>query len=116
MEGNGEEEEAGKPATPGCPHQEIIALYHELLPMCPRVKIWNETRQGYLRARWRDNEKHQSLDFWRGYFTYASKSKFLTGQVQGRPGMPPFVADLEWLIRPENFAKVLEGKYEREAA
>src|SRR5450830_626348 len=30
--------DAGKPAKPDCPHQEIIALYHEVLPMCPRIR------------------------------------------------------------------------------
>ncbi|MDE3023857.1 MAG: hypothetical protein KGI54_18730, partial [Pseudomonadota bacterium] len=27
-----------------CPHQEIIALYHEVLPMCPRVRDWTPAR------------------------------------------------------------------------
>jgi hypothetical protein len=34
----------------------------------------------------------------------------LTGRCEGRKGRP-FVADLEWIIRPKNFAPILEGKY-----
>jgi hypothetical protein len=110
------EEEEGDKSPAHCPHKKIIALYHEILPLLPRMKSWDETRQGYLQARWKQNPKHQSLDWWREFFTYVAGSKFLTGQSVGKPGMPPFVADLEWLVRPTNFAKVIEGKYHREAA
>lgn len=100
-----------RPATPPCPHQEMISLYHETLPMCPRVREWNKTRGGLLRARWKDKPERQSLDWWREFFGYVAQSRFLTGQAEPREGKPPFVADLEWLLRPSNFAKVIEGKY-----
>jgi hypothetical protein len=94
-----------------CPHENIIALYHETLPMCPRVIIWGKTRRGYLKQRWRDNPKHQTLNWWKDYFHHVKQSSFLTGQVPGREGKPAFLADLEWLVRPNNFIKVIEGKY-----
>ncbi|HEX7115387.1 MAG TPA: hypothetical protein VF193_09655 [Steroidobacter sp.] len=99
--------------TPPCPQEKIIDLYHEILFMCPKVKDWHETRQALLRARWRSHPKRQNLDWWRKFFEYVAKSKFLTGQTEPRNGSPPFIADLEWLLRPSNFAKVIEGKYER---
>lgn len=43
----------------------------------------------------------------REYFTRAAKSEFLTGR-----GKSSFKADFNWLIRPENVAKVLSGKYD----
>ncbi|MFB6311528.1 MAG: hypothetical protein ABEH64_10165 [Salinirussus sp.] len=106
---NGDTSAAGPPP---CPHEEIIALYHEILPMCPPVRRWNDARKGYLRSRWRESPKHQSLDFWRGYFEYVAQSPFLTGKVE-RDDKPPFCADLEWLVRSSNFTKVVEGKYHR---
>lgn len=96
---------------PPCPQKEIIELYHEMLPMCPPVRDWHETRQGMLRARWRAKAKHQSMDFWRDFFAYVAESPFLTGQAEAKGDRPPFVADLEWLVKPTNFAKVIEGKY-----
>lgn len=96
---------------PPCPHQEIISLYHATLPMLPQVREWNDQRQGYMRSRWKD---HPSLDYWQKFFAFVAKSEFLTGRAEGRPGAPPFVADLEWLIRPTNFVKVIEGKYHQE--
>lgn len=119
----GVEAPVGAPAeVPDCPHERIVELYHEVLPTNPRMLEWNETRRGYLRARWKQkalpNGRTQGyttiedgLAFWRRFFEWCAQSKFLTGQSDGRPGKPPFVADLEWLMRPTNFAKVIEGKY-----
>jgi len=100
-----------KAASPSCPHEEIIAAYHETLPTCPRVREWTETRQSLLRSRWRDDPKRQTLEWWRKFFAYVSESDFLCGRTEPRKGSPPFLCDLEWLIRPSNFVKVIEGKY-----
>lgn len=43
----------------------------------------------------------------REYFARVEKSEFLTGK-----GKSSFKADFNWLIRPENVAKVLSGKYD----
>lgn len=94
-----------------CPHQQIISLYHEFLPMCPAVKEWTDARQRNLRARWKSNQDFQTLDWWKGFFQYIGSSKFLTGHVAGQNGKP-FLASLPWIIKPENFAKIREGNYE----
>ena len=48
-----------------CPHEEIIKLYHEILSMCPPVRVWSKTRQVHLRQRWKENPKHQTLAWWK---------------------------------------------------
>lgn len=118
----------GAAATvPDCPHEKLIALYEELLPTCPKVVEWNEERQRIMRARWREQSQsngkrpgytteEEGLVFWRRYFVYAARSPFLTGKSAGRDGGAPFVATLEWLVRPKNFAKVVEGNYHRDVA
>lgn len=98
-------------AIANCPHDEIIALYHNILPANPRVKVWNDTRKGYLRSRWREDESRQDLSWWERFFTYISKSAFLTGRVD-QSQRKPFIADLEWIVKPSNFVKIIEGKYE----
>ncbi len=100
---------------PPCPHLRIIALYHETLPELRQVREWNETRRRLLQRRWTEQPERQDLDWWRDYFGYVRKSRFLMGQTTGRGGRS-FDCDLEWLIRPTNMVKVLEGKYEDEAA
>ncbi len=115
------------PAIPNCPHERLIELYHEMLPTCTCVREWNETRRGYLQARWREKAKPNGttqgyttieggIDWWRKYFAWVSESRFLTGRASGRGDKRPFVADLEWLVRPTNFAGVIEGKYHDAAA
>ena len=117
-----EREPAGK--LPGCNHKGVVELYHKLLPTLPRVEVWNDVRSGYLRSRWKevaqDMKKSKGevtgemvMDWWTEFFGYVAKSPFLTGKTNPVKDKPPFLADLEWLIRPTNFAKIVEGKYHR---
>lgn len=101
---------ASKPATPVCPHQEIIAAYHELLPSLTRVRDWTPERQTFLRKRWTEDPERQTVQWWRDFFVYVSESDFLMGRRCGPNGT--FECDLEWLVRPKNFIKTLEGRYE----
>jgi hypothetical protein len=103
-------------ARPDCPHQDIIAAYHELLPMGTQVRVWNGTRLKNLQARWREEGKRQSIDWWKRFFSWVSESEFLTGRTPSAQGRQPFIVSLDWLVSPQNFAKVIEGKYHREAA
>ena len=89
-----------------CPHQQIISLYHEILPELPMVKVWTQKRAKQLRARWMEQEKRQCLEWWRKYFEYVRESAFLMGN--NNRGWSP---DLEWLTNQSNLTKVIEGKY-----
>lgn len=93
-----------------CPHQAIIDAFHRLLPTARQVRDWTPTRQALLRARWREDARRQSLEWWERFFAYCAKSKFLTGSAAAGD-RKPFELGLEWLVKPENFAKVREGKY-----
>lgn len=104
--------EEGDSKLPPCPHEKIISLYHELLPELPRVREWNKTRRGYLQARWKE---HPGIDYWTKLLKYVSRSDFLMGRVNGRDGKPPFIASLAWIVKPNNFAKIVEGNYNRGA-
>jgi hypothetical protein len=77
--------------------------------MCPQIRVWNDLRAKLLRARWRE---HPDLEFWRRYFAHVRSCPFLTGPSTYSRDGPPFFATLEWLIRPKNFANVVEGKYD----
>ena len=105
---------------PECNHKAVIKLYHENVPTMRRVEVWNETRAGYLRQRWREVatelaqekaiEVGDVLNWWAEFFKSVGKSRFLTGRVNSKDGRA-FVADLEWILKPSNFAKIVEGKY-----
>ena len=104
---------ASKADRPECPHQEIIDLYHEVLPMGTQVRIWNDKRKGKLRARWREDAKRQNLDWWRKLFTYITESKFLTGRINTKD-RAPFLITLDWIVTSEKLVKIIEGEYHRE--
>jgi uncharacterized protein YdaU (DUF1376 family) len=113
-------EPAVKDGLPECQHQAVIDLYHQHLPTLRRVEVWNAARQGYLRQRWREvawelaNTKTivaaDVLNWWAEFFQHVAKSRFLTGRIQHKDGRA-FAADLEWIVKPSNFAKIVEGKY-----
>ena len=63
-----------------CPHQDILDLYHRLLPACPKVREWTKGRQALLRTRWKEKPERQSLEFWRRFFEWVALSDFLTGK------------------------------------
>jgi len=105
---------------PSCDHEKVIELYHTHLPTLRRVEVWNDTRKGYLRQRWREVAEELSkekqvlsadvLGWFADFFQHVGTSKFLTGKVNSRDGRA-FLADLEWILKPSNFAKIIEGKY-----
>lgn len=102
-----------KPKKPPCPIQEIIDLYHELMPDCKKVRIFSDRKKTNLRTRWGEDEARQNLDWWRNFFEFANQSRWLTGQVI-KPGEDKgWKASLGWLVLPENFAKVINEDYHR---
>ena len=105
-----------KPRTTACPHEAIIAAYHEALPMLARVRDWTPQRQSLLRNAWRSKPERQDLAWWADLFAYIAQSDFLTGKGRTRGDAPAFEADLEWIIRPKNLPKIIEGKYENRSA
>ena len=103
---------------PPCPHQAIIDIYHQTLPELPKVISWNKTREAHLKQRWRElfiefecKSTEEALDWFRNdFFQFIKNSKFLTGRTQSKDRRP-FLADLEWVIKPTNFTKIIERKY-----
>lgn len=107
---------------PNCPHQRIVELYGEILPEQPQPRSWEGQRAKHLQARWRwlltakkrngqpyATTEAEALDFFRRMFTHIRSSDFLMRQWTSW--------DLGWLVKAENFEKIIAGNYEnREAA
>ena len=96
--------------TPSCPQKEILALYHEKLPELRHMRTWTGGREKNLTARWKQNPKYQTLQFWSDLFDYVRESDFLMGKVP-RKDREPFAADLEFIIQPKSFARLFDGFY-----
>lgn len=107
-----------------CPYEQLVELYHEVLPKNPRVRIvlLSDKRKKKMAARWlacrQPVENYfgyatvaEGLAKWREFFEIVGESDFLTGKVAPAAGRRRFRAKLDWLMDPENFAKVLENNY-----
>lgn len=106
---------------PACPNAEIVDLYHQRLPTLPRVDVLNDGRKRTIAARWREvlqdpdiakspTPREAALEFFDWFFDHASKSKFLTGRAKD------WRADIDFLMTPSKFVKVIEGHYHKETA
>lgn len=85
------------------PCAEIFDAYAESLPTLPQLKIKDDARKRAIKSLWRQSEKFQTVDFWRRYFKYVNGIPFLMG-MRG--------IGFDWLMKPANFKKVLEGNYQ----
>lgn len=85
----------------------LVAYFNGLLKehnsLMPQVKQLNETRKKMLKARVREFGKEALVSV----FKKAAASDFLNGKNNRN-----FVASFDWLLKPTNFPKVLEGNYD----
>lgn len=116
----GDAESPSGSRIPNCPHQQLIDLYAQHLPELPYPRIWEGERQNAMRARWRwvltakqkngqqyATDEASAVAWFDRFFSYVAKSDFLSGR-NGKWGG----CDLGWLVKAENFAKVVQGNYE----
>lgn len=110
-------------AFPPCPHQQILKLYAKHLPHLAQPRIWEGNRAAMLRQRWVQAAKpsqyspagykttEEGLVWWDAFFGYIAKqTKLANGfESNGRSWKP----DLEWIVTAGNFAKIIDGKYEK---
>ena len=69
----------------------------------PKIKSMSERRKRNIRARVREHGKRAVFEV----ITKAGTSDFLNGRNKNG-----WVADFDWIFRPNNFPKVLEGNYD----
>ena len=108
---------------PTCPQREILALYAKHLPQLAQPRLWEGNRATILKQRWVQaakpspyspdgyKTKEAGLKWWDGFFEYlANDTKLAQGfETQGRTWKP----DLEWICTASNFAKIIDGKYDK---
>ena len=82
---------------------EVVKFYNDTCQSLRPVKILTDKRRAAVSARLREHGREAVFNVIRA----AGRSSFLAGQnTRG------WTADFDWIFRPENFVKVLEGKYE----
>lgn len=116
-----------KPKTsrlPTCPHMEILDLWAEIMPDKRQHSktMWHDSaRAKNLAARWAMGftRKHadtgkpfystleEGIDWWGRFFKYLRKNEFLMQDHRW--------FDLGWVVKRENFIKIIERNYEEGA-
>jgi DNA-binding transcriptional regulator YhcF (GntR family) len=112
----------GSPSLPPCPHLRLLELFGHHLPDLPQPKpeLWQGKNADAMRARWRwvltaktragkryAVTEAEAVDWFSRFFAYVSRSDFLTGRSGKWTN-----CDLGWLMKADNFAKVVQGNYE----
>ena len=86
-------------------YQGVLDAYHECCPSFPAVIKLTETRKRAIKARLKD----YGLDEIKRAFSLAGQSDFLKGSFGWQ-------ASFDWLMKPANMTKVLEGNYTNRAS
>lgn len=87
------------------PYEKIKDLFHEICVSFPKVMKLNDARKKTIKARY--NEYNFDIEIFRTLFTKAEESNFLKGDNDNN-----WSATFDWLLKPQNMIKVLEGNYE----
>lgn len=82
----------------------IVESYHSLCPKLNKVVVINDLRKGFINARVGEFGIEKVISVLR----LAGESDFLNGKNE-----KTWKADFEWILRPTNFIKILEGKYKK---
>jgi hypothetical protein len=100
------------------------------MPELPAVQLsrWPGSKsEANLRARWREGltartgwwrfeTREQGLAKFAELLEICRDSEFLMGGRTSQAGRRPFVLDLHWLLKRENFDKLLSNRYHQGAS
>jgi hypothetical protein len=84
--------------------EDVVDAYNRLCPSLPKVRAITEQRRRKIRAQ------RASIAEFEEVFRLAEASEFLSGRSGDWTG-----CGFDWLLKPENFQKVIEGTYNKEA-
>lgn len=92
-------------------HEEVIRLYHEILPELSSVIVmrWHGSKSAaQLGARWKESIKFRDFEFWRAFFETVRQNPWWMGVADAKSGAQFRKCNLAWLVKRENFDKVIQ--------
>ncbi len=113
-----------------CPYEKITELYNNTLSgYLPKATMLSDTRKRLIKARCEEIAKREKVRqaisergltieealflFFEEYFAKIKSIPFLLGKVERNNGQRPFKASFEWILKGDNFLKIIEGYYDR---
>lgn len=97
---------ADKPQKSDTEIQSVVDAYHTICLDLPKIRTLTKQRRSAVKARISEN----GIDTITEAFRKAQASDFLTGKVND------FKASFDWIMKPSNFCKILEGNYDNRPA
>ena len=95
---------APAPPSASVPYETIKNLYNEICTSFPKCTVMSDARKKAVKARFSSG---YTLEHFKVLFTKAEASSFLKGKNDRS-----WTANLDWLIKDANMAKVLDGNYD----
>lgn len=109
---------------PDCPHDRIIDLFKQHFPALRHPVQWTGSREANLRARWREAAKgglawsrkgftteDEGIAHFGRVFSWMAESEKLRRGIPRRNNDGYWRMDLPWLVKQENWVKVIEGAF-----
>lgn len=106
---NQQADDAKKPSE-RIDYEAIASAFRESLSVLPQPRDITEKRKRMIRTIVKRGGRYADADFFPKFFEYVSKSDFLMGRSKD----PWHGCCFDWLLKPENFQKIIEGNYHGE--
>lgn len=109
--------EATKKPSVTC--EEVVSVYHEILPEAKAVRILSDKRRNMIRSFWKNASKITrqmdgrafTIDDWRSYLDYISANCrwMLENRADNKTGKTWQVKGIEYFLNAETYVQVREG-------
>lgn len=106
--------------------QQLVAIYHEILPELPGVRVMDKERDQALRDFWdwvlktnrpdgtpRATNTEEALAWARDFFRMARNNDFIMGRTTPSPGHENWRCSIEYLLSSKGMKKVIEQTAEK---
>lgn len=106
---------------PTCHPDQVVAIYHEVLPELPGVRVMDKAREKAIRERWqwvlsstkpdgtrRATTADEAFEWFRSYFLRARENDFLMGRTPRSGEHANWKPDIEYLMKSSGLKQVLE--------
>lgn len=116
-----------KSDLPPCPAEQIVAVYHEVLPELPKVRLLTDKRRKAMRSLWRfvltrpksdgaprATNADEAITWVRAYFERARDNDFLMGRTPRVNGHAGWECDLDFLLSERGMKHVIEKTREQQ--
>ena len=90
-------------ARKNVPYGKIMELYHAICVSFPVLKGMGDNRKKAVAARW---TAYPNISYFEELFRAAEASSFLKGENNRN-----WRADFDWMMKSDNFQKIIEGRY-----